>query len=57
MNKIVLYCKSYDKDVYRAKILLDSILKYNTDNIPFYISVPEKDVELFKSVLGSEIIF
>jgi hypothetical protein len=54
MNKLVLYCKSYDKDVHRAKTLLDSIVKYNTDNIPFYISVPEKDIKLFKSVLGIE---
>ena len=54
MNKLVLYCKSYDKDVYKAKILLDSIIKYNTDNIPFYISVPKKDIELFKSILGIE---
>lgn len=54
MHKIVLYCKSYDKDVHRAKILLDSIIKYNADNIPFYISVPEKDIELFQQVLGTE---
>jgi hypothetical protein len=54
MNKIVLYCKSYANDVYRAKILLDSIIKYNTDNIPFYISVPETDIELFQSILGTE---
>ena len=47
MNKIVLYCKSYDKDVDRAKQLLESIVKYNTDNIPFYISVPSKDIDLF----------
>jgi hypothetical protein len=52
MHKLVLYCKSYDKDVHRAKTLLDSITKYNADRIPFYISVPEKDVELFESVLG-----
>lgn len=52
MNKIVLYCKSYDKDVYRAKILLESIIEYNVDQIPFYISVPEKDIALFQSVLG-----
>jgi hypothetical protein len=54
MNKIVLYCKSYHKDVERAKILLDSIIKYNADNIPFYISVPETDVELFQTTLGTE---
>jgi hypothetical protein len=54
MHKLVLYCKSYHKDVERAKILLDSIVKYNADNIPFYISVPETDIELFQSILGTE---
>jgi hypothetical protein len=54
MNKIVLYCKSYSKDVHRAKKLLDSIIQFNKDQIPFYISVPESDLELFKSVLGNE---
>ena len=54
MNKLVLYCKSYHKDVERAKILLDSIVKYNEDNIPFYISVPETDIELFQNILGTE---
>lgn len=52
MSKLVLYCKSYDKDVYRAKNLLDSINKFNTDDIPFYISCPSKDINLFKEVLG-----
>lgn len=54
MHKILLYCKSYNKDVHRAKNLLDSIKTYNTDNIPFYISVPSSDVELFKQVLGND---
>lgn len=54
MHKLVLYCKSYDKDVYRAKTLLESIVKYNVDNIPFYISVPTKDTQLFHDVLGNE---
>jgi hypothetical protein len=53
MNKVVLYCKSYSKDVFRAKKLLESILKYNVDNIPFYISVPESDLKLFKDTLGT----
>lgn len=52
MHKIVLYCKSYGPDVYRAKNLLESINKYNSDNIPFYISVPSSDIELFKQTLG-----
>lgn len=54
MNTFVIYCKSYWKDVDRAKKLLDSIEKYNQDKLPFYISVPRKDLELFKSRLGVE---
>lgn len=53
MEKIVLYCKSYHKDVDRVKSLLDSITFYNHDSIPFYISVPKSDIELFKHTLGS----
>jgi hypothetical protein len=49
---IVLYCKSYGPDVHRAKDLLESINKYNSDNIPFYISVPTADIDLFKRELG-----
>jgi hypothetical protein len=52
MNKIVLYCKSYQPDVYRAKDLLESITKHNIDHIPFYISIPSSDIELFKRELG-----
>ena len=51
MNDIVLYCKSYSPDVERVKNLFDSILKHNKDNIPFYISVPQTDIELFKNKL------
>ena len=54
MNKLVIYCKSYKNDVYLAKRLLESILTYNVDNIPFYISVPESDINLFKEILGTE---
>jgi hypothetical protein len=54
MNDIVIYCKSYYKDVTRVKILLDSIKQYNQDNIPFYISVPSKDISVFKATLGTE---
>ncbi len=54
MNDIVLYCKSYHKDIERVKILLNSIEQYNIDNIPFYISVPSQDISLFKNTLGTE---
>lgn len=54
MNELILYCKSYCKDVQRARVLLDSVKAYNVDKIPFYISVPREDVNLFKEVLGTE---
>lgn len=49
MYNLVLYCKSYYKDVDRVVNLSTSIEKYNIDNLPFYISVPSKDLPLFKS--------
>jgi hypothetical protein len=56
MDSIVLYCKSYAPDVNRVQNLLESIIKYNKDNIPFYISVPESDIDLFKRTLGNDVI-
>ena len=49
MEKVVLYCKSFHRDVDRVVNLQESIDKHNIDNIPFYVSVPQQDVELFKS--------
>jgi len=54
MNPVVILCKSFNKDVNRAKILFESIQKFNEDKIPFYISVPSEDVCLFKNTLGTE---
>lgn len=53
-HEIILFCKSYHRDVDRAKILFDSIKKHNKHDIPFYISIPKKDLELFQSKLGTE---
>lgn len=52
MEPIVLYCKSYQGDVLRAKRLALSLQKYNEDKIPFYISVPETDMPLFHEHLA-----
>lgn len=54
MHNIILYCKSYAGDVQRVKKLKGSIEKYNRDNIPFYISCPKKDKQLFEDTLGKE---
>ena len=52
MKDIVLYCKSYRRDFLRLKRLLDSIEKYNKDQIPFYISTPQDQHDELISVLG-----
>jgi hypothetical protein len=56
MEKIVLYCKSYINDYERFKVLLESVNKYNIDNIPFYVSVPSKDINVFKNLKGINLI-
>lgn len=58
MEPIVLYCKSYRGDVFRAQRLARSVEKYNDDDIPFFVSVPEIDIPLFKEHLaGLKVIF
>ena len=58
MEPIVLYCKSYRGDVLRAQRLALSIRKFNADEIPFYVSVPEADMQLFKDHLtGIKVTF
>ena len=54
MEDLVFYCKSYKKDIQRVKTLLESINKYNKDNIPFYISTPLKDKKIFTNILGTQ---
>jgi hypothetical protein len=54
MNNVMLYCKSYSKDVQRAKVLVDSVNMFNKDRIPFYMSVPEEDMQLFRGTVGVE---
>lgn len=56
MEKVVLYCKSFRRDFDRVRVLLESIKKYNTDKIPFYISVPKNDYALFSQLEGASIV-
>jgi len=51
MKNLALFCKSYRNDVFRAIELAKSVQKYNTEHIPFYISVPAADMELFRNKL------
>ena len=52
LENIVILIKSYFNDVLRVVRLMESIRRYNRDNIPVYISVPENDQALFKSKLN-----
>ena len=54
MEDIVLYCKSYRKDFLRLKRLLQSVSKFNSDRIPFYISTPSEDRDLLIEILGDK---
>lgn len=56
MNKIVLYTKTYRNDLDRVKHLTQSIKTYNKDNIPFYISLPKEDVELFQNNIDTDYV-
>ena len=51
MLNIVLYCCTFRKDLKRTVKLAESIRKHNIQKIPFYISVPAEDVDLFKEYL------
>jgi hypothetical protein len=54
MKDIVLYCKSYYRDVQRAKRLAESVRRFNSGNLPFYLSCPPADLPLFRNIIGSE---
>jgi hypothetical protein len=51
MLNFVLYCCTFRKDLLRTVRLAESIRKHNKNKIPFYISIPADDVELFKEYL------
>ncbi len=52
MLNFVLYCCTFRKDLLRTVKLAESIHKHNVSKIPFYISVPPEDVDLFKEHLN-----
>lgn len=56
MENIVLYCKSFRRDIELVKRLVDSVNQFNHDNIPFYLSVPRLDLQIFKSLNLKNII-
>jgi len=53
MSNISIFCKSYRLDLERAVVMAESVRKFNRDALPLYISVPNADLELFKSRIGT----
>lgn len=59
MRPLALYCKSYSTDLRRVVRLAESIRRFNTDGIPFYVSVPQTELALFREQLaglGAEVL-
>ena len=52
MLPLVLYCKSYRTDLKRVRRLAESIQKFNTDDIPFFVSTPDSDYKLFNQYMA-----
>ncbi len=48
MDKLVVFCKSYSKDLRRAKRMAQSVNRFNEDKIPLYMCVPYADLDLFQ---------
>ncbi|WP_210546453.1 DUF6492 family protein [Rhodoferax sp. PAMC 29310] len=59
MKQFSLFCKSFCTDLKRVVRLASSIRQFNTEGLPFYVSVPNADLPLFRehlSGLGVEIV-
>jgi hypothetical protein len=54
MTHFVIFCKSYRNDVLRVKKLLESLPPFNKDKIPFHLSVPRADLDIFKNYIHSD---
>lgn len=53
MTPLALYCKSYSTDLRRVMRLMQSVERFNSTQIPVYISVPESELGLFREHLGT----
>ncbi len=52
--KFALFCKSYSGDLHRFERLYKSLNQHNREKLPFYASVPESELALFKSTLTKD---
>lgn len=51
MEDFILFCKSYRADSKRLVRLAQSVVKYNTDALPFYVAVPHAELPEFTATL------
>lgn len=59
MRPLALYCKSYSTDLRRVVRLAQSIRAFNAEQLPFYVSVPQHEMPLFRehlAGLGAELL-
>jgi hypothetical protein len=55
LNELALFCKSYRADLERAATLVESVRSHNRDDLPIYIAVPQDDLVVFRSRIGSDV--
>lgn len=48
---LALYCKSYSTDLRRLVRLAESVRQFNVERLPFYVSVPDAELSLFREHL------
>lgn len=59
MKPFALYCKSYSTDLKRVIRLARSVQQFNSEHLPFYVSVAKAELDLFRrhlSGLGVELL-
>lgn len=53
MENLVFLIKSYHNHINYTRQLINTINKYNKDNIPVYLSIPKSDFKLFKNNINT----
>jgi len=46
-NNFVMFCKTYSADLNNFSLMIDSFNAFNEDNIKLFVSVPEKEINLY----------
>ena len=49
-HNFILFCKTFSGDIDTFLIQAKSVNKYNINNIPYYVSIPEHEIELFNKL-------